>query len=142
MIARRRASLCLLAASLAVVACGGSSPEGSSTPGATESAATEAPRVTGAEARQMVASGAVLLDVTPAPRAERSLIEGRTHIPLDELEGRLAELPRDRDIVVYCLGGGRSPRAGALLRERGYQAFVMGAKSTWDDAAPAADAGE
>ena len=44
MIARRRASLCLLAASLTVVACGGSSSEGSTTPGATESAATEAPR--------------------------------------------------------------------------------------------------
>ncbi len=26
------------------------------------------------------------------------------HIPLDELEQRLAELPRDREIVAYCRG--------------------------------------
>ena len=86
----------------------------------------------GAEARAMVAAGAVLLDVTPHARAERSLIEGRTHIPLSELAARMGELPRDRDIVVYCLGGGASPRAGARLRAAGYRAFVMGAKTNWD----------
>lgn len=31
-----------------------------------------------------------------------SKIKGATHIPLDQLEARLAELPRDREIVTYC----------------------------------------
>ena len=104
-----------------------------------ESAATsgdeslpEAPRVTGEEARAMVASGAVLLDVTPTARADQSLIEGRTHIPSSELDARMGELPRDRDIVVYCLGGRASPRAGARLRAAGYRAFVLGAKTNWE----------
>lgn len=29
-------------------------------------------------------------------------IKGATHVPLDQLESRLAELPRDREIVTYC----------------------------------------
>ena len=29
-------------------------------------------------------------------------IKGARHIPLDQLEARLAELPRDREIVAYC----------------------------------------
>jgi hypothetical protein len=29
-------------------------------------------------------------------------IKGARHIPLDQLEARLAELPRDREIVTYC----------------------------------------
>ncbi|MBV9924585.1 MAG: hypothetical protein JOZ96_06040 [Acidobacteria bacterium] len=29
-------------------------------------------------------------------------IKGATHIPLGDLEARLAELPRDREIVTYC----------------------------------------
>ena len=29
-------------------------------------------------------------------------IKGATYIPLDQLEARLAELPRDREIVTYC----------------------------------------
>lgn len=80
----------------------------------------------------MVASGAVLLDVTPTARADQSLIEGRTHIPFSELDARMGELPRDRDIVVYCLGGRASPRAGARLRAAGYRAFVLGAKTNWE----------
>ena len=29
-------------------------------------------------------------------------IKGAAHVPLDQLESRLAELPRDREIVTYC----------------------------------------
>ena len=29
-------------------------------------------------------------------------IKGAAHIPLDHLESRLAELPRDREIITYC----------------------------------------
>ncbi len=29
-------------------------------------------------------------------------IKGATHIPLGDLESRLADLPRDREIVTYC----------------------------------------
>lgn len=29
-------------------------------------------------------------------------IKGATHIPLDQLEARLSELPKDKEIVTYC----------------------------------------
>ena len=90
------------------------------------------PDVSGEEARALVAGGAVLLDVTPTDRAARSEIEGRTHIPLPELADRLDELPRDRPIVVYCLGGRGSPRAARLLRDEGFDARLLGARSRWD----------
>jgi rhodanese-related sulfurtransferase len=131
------------------LACGGNG-EPAAEPAAAErgSAGAEAPppapTVSGAEARELVASGAVLLDVTPPPRAEQSRIEGRTHIPLPQLRERMDELPRDRPIVVYCFGGRGSPRAGAMLQAEGYDVHVMGARSNWDEAAaaeaPAADA--
>lgn len=128
----------LRAALLAVLllpGCGGTSSGGDANEGAATTGGEtlpDAPRVTGAEARAMVQGGAVLLDVTPPERSDQSLIEGRTHIPLGELDARMGELPRDRDIVVYCLGGRASPRAGALLRAAGYRAFVLGAKTNWD----------
>ena len=125
MSAARRASL-IVAALLVVAACGGAQAA------TTETAALPEPDIDGTEARALVESGAMLLDVTPASRAERSGIEGRTHIPLPELEARLVELPRDRTIVVYCLGGRGSPRAAALLRERGYEVRLLGARARWD----------
>lgn len=43
-----------------------------------------------------------LLDVrTPEELEQDGAIEGYTHIPIDELEGRLAEVPRDKPIVAY-----------------------------------------
>ncbi|MCU0673721.1 MAG: hypothetical protein MUE69_13095 [Myxococcota bacterium] len=91
-----------------------------------------APTVTGPEARALVAQGAFLLDVSRAERAAESLVEGRTHIPLSELRDRLAEIPRDRVVVVYCLNGRGSPRAGALLQAEGYDVRVLGARANWD----------
>ena len=105
---------------------------GSAQPATNRSAPDLEPDIGGEEARALVAEGAVLLDVTPASRAEGSFIEGRTHIPLPELEERLDELPRDRTIVVYCFGGRGSPRAAALLRERGFDVRLLGARARWD----------
>jgi len=45
---------------------------------------------------------------------------GARLVPLGELDTRLAELPTDRPIVVYCKSGTRSARAAALLTERGF----------------------
>ncbi|MDE0104337.1 MAG: hypothetical protein OXN89_18350 [Bryobacterales bacterium] len=43
-----------------------------------------------------------LLDVrTPEELQEDGVIAGYTHIPIDELEGRLAEVPADKPIVAY-----------------------------------------
>lgn len=43
-----------------------------------------------------------LLDVRTTEELERDgAIEGYLHIPIDELEGRLAEVPREKPIVAY-----------------------------------------
>jgi rhodanese-related sulfurtransferase len=46
----------------------------------------------------------VLVDVRPAEEFEAGHIDGARSIPIDELEGRLAELPSDREVVAYCRG--------------------------------------
>lgn len=54
--------------------------------------------------RRIGAGDAVVLDVRPEPEYAGGHLPGALHIPLDELAGRLAELPRDREIVAYCRG--------------------------------------
>ena len=41
-------------------------------------------------------------------------------IPVDELEGRLYELPLDKPIITYCKSGGRSRNAANILVENGF----------------------
>ena len=46
----------------------------------------------------------VVLDVRPAVEYAGGHLPGALHIPVEELEQRLSELPRDREIVAYCRG--------------------------------------
>ena len=55
---------------------------------------------------------------------DRGHLPGAVSIPLEALEARLDELPRDRPIVAYCRGPfcTFSADAARLLRERGFDA--------------------
>ncbi|OIQ85960.1 hypothetical protein GALL_321970 [mine drainage metagenome] len=66
----------------------------------------------------------VLLDVRPHGEYRAAHLPGARSIPLDELEARMGELPRDRDIVAYCRGPFcvMSDAAVALLARHGLRA--------------------
>ena len=68
--------------------------------------------------------GVVVLDVRPPDEYASGHVPGAVSVPLDELEQRLASLPRDAEIVAYCRGPYclLAPRAVELLRERGFHA--------------------
>ncbi|MBX3274253.1 MAG: rhodanese-like domain-containing protein [Sandaracinaceae bacterium] len=78
-------------------------------------------RISGEDARRLLAEGALLLDVrTPAEFAAGHL-DGARNIPLGELASRAGELgDAGRDVVVYCASGMRSRSAQGLLRRRGF----------------------
>jgi rhodanese-related sulfurtransferase/DNA-binding transcriptional ArsR family regulator len=54
--------------------------------------------------RRIEAGSAVILDVRPGPEYAGGHLPGAVHIPLEELADRLAELPKDREIIAYCRG--------------------------------------
>jgi rhodanese-related sulfurtransferase/DNA-binding HxlR family transcriptional regulator len=66
----------------------------------------------------------VVVDVRPTAEYQAAHVAGAVSIPLEELEQRLRELPRDREIVAYCRGPycAFAPEAVRTLREHGYTA--------------------
>ena len=54
--------------------------------------------------RRLASGDAVVVDVRPDPEYAGGHLPGAVHIPLDELSDRIAELPRDREVVAYCRG--------------------------------------
>ncbi len=61
-----------------------------------------------------------LLDVRTPVERSIGAIDGSTLIPIQELVGRLGELDRDAEIVVYCHSGVRSKAALDYLRQQGF----------------------
>jgi len=76
-----------------------------------------------------------LLDVREPHEHKIANIPYATLIPLGELPKRLAEIPRDREIVVHCKSGVRSAKGAALLRENGFTRVLnmKGGILAWSD---------
>ncbi|MEE4195302.1 MAG: FAD-dependent oxidoreductase [Anaerolineae bacterium] len=64
----------------------------------------------------------VLLDVREDIEVEIGHIEGAMHIPWPELRDRMGELPKDKEIIVYCQVGKRGYFAEQILRLNGFKA--------------------
>ena len=59
-------------------------------------------------------------------------IPGALHIPLDELRGRLHELPKDKELLISCQVGLRGHVACRLLSQHGFKVKnLSGGFKTW-----------
>jgi rhodanese-related sulfurtransferase len=62
----------------------------------------------------------MLLDVREPDEVATASIAGATVIRMSEIPSHLAELPRERPIVVMCHHGGRSANVSYFLNANGY----------------------
>ncbi len=84
--------------------------------------------ITSAEFKKAAAgkmTGKVILDVRDSGTA--GTISGAVHIPQAELAGRLAELPKDKEIIIHCNTGILASMALKTLKDNGYKARYVDA---------------
>jgi len=78
----------------------------------------------------------VMLDVrTPEEYAEGH-IKGAVLIPVQVLQTRLSEIPKDKQVYVYCHSGVRSARASKMLAKHGFHNIenIVGGFEAWKHA--------
>lgn len=84
------------------------------------------------EARALVASGAVLVDVREPGEWRAGHADAAMHVPLGSLATSYGALPHDRRLVVVCRSGNRSAKATRALRAAGFDAVnLAGGMSAW-----------
>jgi rhodanese-related sulfurtransferase len=100
---------------------------------ACERSAPEASPVadTARDHRAAVAAGAALVDVRTPEEFSAKHVDGAKNIPVDEIDTRLNELPKDKPVVVSCHSGGRSAVAAKVLRGAGYDVIDIGGMKNW-----------
>jgi rhodanese-related sulfurtransferase len=79
------------------------------------------------------AGDALFVDVRELNEWNLFRIPGALHLPIGALEARAAEVPRDRDLIVYCNKGNRSILAADLLGTLGFTraASLAGGVMAW-----------
>jgi rhodanese-related sulfurtransferase len=114
-----------------------------------ETANAEVPRLTPAQAREMMGKGALVVDVRDAPEVDKSgKVAGAVHVSRGMLEFRAdpdspyhdKNFAKDKPVIVYCASGGRSALAGKVLKDLGYdRVFNLGAFKDWAESGGAVD---
>ncbi|RAI32558.1 rhodanese-like domain-containing protein [Rhodoplanes serenus] len=109
----------------------------------------EVRKISAAEARDMMAAGALVVDVRDAPELSKSgKVAGAVHVSRGMLEFRAdPESPyhdkvfdKAKPVIVYCASGGRSALAAKTLKEMGYtQVFNLGAFKDWAESGGAVE---
>ena len=61
-----------------------------------------------------------LLDVRTFGEYQQARLDGARLIPIDQFVKRLAEVPKDRPVLVYCAVGSRSAQVVNYLARQGY----------------------
>lgn len=75
----------------------------------------------------------LLLDVREDDEWEAGRAPSAVHVPMSQLQARLAEVPTDRPVAVVCKLGGRSAQVTAYLLANGRQARnVEGGMAAWE----------
>nr|WP_299925057.1 rhodanese-like domain-containing protein [uncultured Nocardioides sp.] len=76
--------------------------------------------------------GAYVVDVREADEVAGGRVPGAVHIPMNDVPGRVAELPQDQPVFVICQAGGRSRHVVDHLRQQGIAAInVAGGTGGW-----------
>ena len=110
-----------------------------------EAANAVVPRITPAQAQEMIANGNTLVvDVRDAPEVEQNgKVAGAVHVTRGMLEFRAdPESPyhdqnfaKDKTVILYCASGGRAALGGQALKELGYaDVYNLGAFKDWAEA--------
>ena len=115
-----------------------------------EAANAAVPKVTPAQAKEMIANGGTLVvDVRDAPEVEKSgRVAGAVNVSRGMLEFRAdpqspyhdQNFDRGKTVIVYCASGGRSALSGKALKDLGYErVYNLGAFKDWAESGGAVD---
>jgi rhodanese-related sulfurtransferase len=115
-----------------------------------EAANAAVPKITPAQAKEMMAKGNTLVvDVRDGTEVAASgKVAGAVHVSRGMLEFRAdPESPyhdknfaKDKSVVVYCASGGRSALAGKMLKDLGYdQVYNLGGFKDWAESGGAVE---
>jgi len=74
----------------------------------------------------------MILDVRTSKEIGEGILPNAKAIPLDELEGRISELPTDKTILIHCSTGLRAEMAYNILKKAGYNAKYVKANVDFD----------
>jgi rhodanese-related sulfurtransferase len=83
-----------------------------------------------ADLKNIIEEGAFLVDVRTPGEFASGHVKGSVNIPLNTIPTQLSKFKNKKNIIVFCLSGGRSSQAKSILELNGFTNVVNG--GTWN----------
>jgi len=80
----------------------------------------------GVDYKQLVADGAIIVDVRTPAEFKGGHAPKALNIPLNQLSEISSKVKKDQTVLVCCASGMRSAQAASVLKGKGYQVFNAG----------------
>lgn len=75
---------------------------------------------------ELVANGAIIVDVRTRGEFQSGHIKGSVNIPLDSLRNNLSKIKKNKPVITCCASGMRSASAKSLLKSNGFNEVYNG----------------
>jgi phage shock protein E len=79
--------------------------------------------------KNIIEQGAFLVDVRTPGEFLDGHVKGSVNIPLNTIPTQLSKFKNKKNIIVFCLSGGRSSQAKSILEQNGFTNVING--GTW-----------
>ena len=76
--------------------------------------------------KQLIADGAIIIDVRTKGEYAGGHIKGSVNIPLNTLAANLGKIKKDKPVITCCASGMRSASAKSLLKSNGFKEVYNG----------------
>ena len=83
-----------------------------------------------ADLKKIIEQGAFLVDVRTPGEFASGHVKGSVNIPLTTIPAQLSKFKNKKNIIVFCLSGGRSSQAKSILEQNGFTNVTNG--GTWN----------
>lgn len=93
------------------------------------------PEISPSQAKELIASGAQVIDVRTTAEYEAGHIPDARHVPVDAIQSEAAALDREHPLVLYCRTGERSNMPADAFAASGWDAHsIEGGLVSWSEA--------
>ena len=76
--------------------------------------------------KELIAKGATIIDVRSKAEFQGGHVKGSINIPLNNLQGHLSKINKDKPVITCCASGMRSASAKSILQSNGFKEVYNG----------------
>ncbi|MBC8238176.1 MAG: rhodanese-like domain-containing protein [Helicobacteraceae bacterium] len=84
------------------------------------------------QAREAVKNGALIVDVRTPKEFQMEHVDGAINLPIEEIMQNRVNLPKNKELILYCRTGSRRSASAQVLQRKGWTVYNVATQEDWE----------